>query len=227
MRPIIKLGLRRGDTTSVTTTAERHVAPPTSDAGFVSLFNGKDLTGWKPLPEQPGTWQVIDGILVGSNGPGHLYSAATTTRTSTSGLRWRSTGAAIRGAMPTSISGRRCSHRGRPASITQTEARPATRPKSLGGPAPRLAPFTSVTQRTGADAVQPARTAVKPDEWFTLEVIADGNHLVTKVNGSSPVDLVDPLSAIRRATLPCKSGGRPTYSRCARSRSKNCLRPSL
>jgi hypothetical protein len=40
----------------------------------VSLFNGKDLTGWKTRPGKPGNWQVIDGILVGSKDPECLFS---------------------------------------------------------------------------------------------------------------------------------------------------------
>jgi hypothetical protein len=44
-------------------------------SGFRPLFNGRDLTGWKPHPRQPGDWRVEDGKLIGS-GPktSHLYS---------------------------------------------------------------------------------------------------------------------------------------------------------
>ena len=35
------------------------------EAGFVPLFNGKDLSGWKPLnPEAPMGWSVKDGVLI-------------------------------------------------------------------------------------------------------------------------------------------------------------------
>jgi Domain of Unknown Function (DUF1080) len=33
---------------------------------------------------------------------------------------------------------------------------------------------------------------VPPDTWFTQEVLADGNHLVIKVNGTTTVDYRDP-----------------------------------
>ena len=36
--------------------------PASSDGGFVSIFNGKDLTGWKGLE---GFWSVKDGAIVG------------------------------------------------------------------------------------------------------------------------------------------------------------------
>ncbi len=41
-------------------------------ANWVSLFNGKDLTGW--TPHGKATWSVQDGVLVGIGGMGHLYS---------------------------------------------------------------------------------------------------------------------------------------------------------
>ena len=49
--------------------------PSSLSSEWVSLFNGKDLTGWKTHPSQPGNWSVNHGILVGS-GPqvSHLYT---------------------------------------------------------------------------------------------------------------------------------------------------------
>jgi hypothetical protein len=32
-------------------------------AGFVALFNGRDLTGWKTPPGDGGHWKVIDGVI--------------------------------------------------------------------------------------------------------------------------------------------------------------------
>ena len=31
----------------------------------------------------------------------------------------------------------------------------------------------------------------KPDEWFTQEIIARGNHIIIKLNGKTTVDFVD------------------------------------
>jgi hypothetical protein len=38
-------------------------AQPSEDAGFESLFNGRDLTGWEGDPE---LWSVIDGAITGT-----------------------------------------------------------------------------------------------------------------------------------------------------------------
>lgn len=42
---------------------------PDDDAGFVSIFNGKDLTGWEGLPE---FWSVKDGAITGETKEGHI-----------------------------------------------------------------------------------------------------------------------------------------------------------
>jgi hypothetical protein len=41
------------------------VAPADTDtpAGFVSLFNGRDLTGWKIPKGDNGHWKVVDGVI--------------------------------------------------------------------------------------------------------------------------------------------------------------------
>lgn len=44
-----------------------------ADDGWVAIFNGKDLTGWKPSDENPGSFQVKDGILVIDGPRGHLF----------------------------------------------------------------------------------------------------------------------------------------------------------
>ncbi|NOY43096.1 MAG: DUF1080 domain-containing protein [Planctomycetes bacterium] len=52
---------------------------PSVGKSFTSLFNGKDLTGWKA--EGGARWQVKDGLIVGRQGPnneaGDLFSKKT------------------------------------------------------------------------------------------------------------------------------------------------------
>jgi 3-keto-disaccharide hydrolase len=44
---------------------------------WISLFNGKDLTGWTPHGKT--TWSVQHGVLVGIGGMGHIYTDVTCT----------------------------------------------------------------------------------------------------------------------------------------------------
>ena len=45
---------------SVVATTQSQTAPP---PGFVSIFNGKDLTGWKIPVGDNGHWKVLDGVI--------------------------------------------------------------------------------------------------------------------------------------------------------------------
>ena len=45
-------------------------AAPT-EPGWTSLFNGKDLTGWKVVT--PASWTVKDGAIVANGMAGHAY----------------------------------------------------------------------------------------------------------------------------------------------------------
>jgi hypothetical protein len=47
-----------------------------NDAGWVALFNGKDLEGWKVMGGKPGAWIVENGTLRGAGGPCYLVSDA-------------------------------------------------------------------------------------------------------------------------------------------------------
>jgi len=57
------------------------VAQTTTPAGFVSLFNGKDFTGWKVPDGDNGHWKIVDGVIdydAQSEAPGdkNLWSVA-------------------------------------------------------------------------------------------------------------------------------------------------------
>lgn len=43
------------------------------EEGFVSLFDGKTLNGWKAATEHPGTWKIEDGALVARGDRCHLF----------------------------------------------------------------------------------------------------------------------------------------------------------
>ncbi len=54
-------------------------APVKSDTGFVSLFNGTDLSGWQV--HGPERWYVEDGLLVCESGPDAEYGYLATEQT--------------------------------------------------------------------------------------------------------------------------------------------------
>ena len=140
------------------------------DKGWVQLFNGKDLTGWKTHPKDKAKWEVQEGILIGTGPVGHLYSE----RDDYQNFRYRVE------AM--------INDKGNSGQYFHTQFGP-------GFPKGYEAQINSTHRdpvKTGSlygfkDCLIKEKLH-KPDEWFTQEVIVEGNHVIIKVNGKTTVD---------------------------------------
>lgn len=146
-------------------------AADSKDEGWTPLFNGKDLTGWKVYPSGTGQWKVEDGILIGSGPASHLFSE----RGDYENFRYRvvasindhgNSGQYFRTKFGPGFP------KGYEAQINSTHRDPIKT-----GSLYRFAPVYEML--------------VKPNEWFTQEVIAVGDHIIIKVNGKTTVDFVD------------------------------------
>ncbi|HEV3119340.1 MAG TPA: family 16 glycoside hydrolase, partial [Gemmataceae bacterium] len=160
------------------------VAPQAAEvpSEFIDLFNGKDLTGWRTYPTDKAKWEVRDGILVGhGDHSGHLF----TDRDDYQNFVYRieakisdkgNSGQYFRVAYGPSYP------KGYEAQINSTHPDP---------------------QKTGSlwGFVPVKEMLVKPDEWFTQEVTAEGNHIVIKVNGEKVVDYKDPKNTYSKGCL--------------------------
>ena len=152
-----------------------------AEAGWVELFNGKDLTGWKKHPDDKAKWEVVDGTLVGTGPAGHLFSErgdyknfhfrieAKINDKGNSGQYFRATYA--KGFPP-----------GYEAQINSTSGDPIR----TGS----LYPDQLTSENERKETIV-GEQLVKPDEWLTQEVIAVGNHIVIKLNGKTTVDFLD------------------------------------
>jgi HEAT repeat protein len=149
------------------------ITPPTPpEKGFVALFNGRDLTGWEPHPSDKARWEVKDGVLIGGGGAGCLFSKhddyenfdfLIEAKINEGGNSGQYFRARFGPAYP----------QGYEAQINRDAATDGYGTGSLYG-------IVRVTEKLH-----------KPDEWFTQEVIADGDHIVIKVNGKVVVDAHD------------------------------------
>lgn len=144
-----------------------------AEQGWVQLFNGKDLTGWKTHPADKAKWEVKDGLLIGSGPVGHLFSE----RGDYENFHYRveamindkgNSGQYFRTRFEKSFP------RGYEAQINSTHRDPVKTGSLYGF----------------KDCIIHEKLH-KPDEWFTQEVIARGNHIIIKVNGKVTVDYVD------------------------------------
>ena len=142
----------------------------TKEKGWVSLFDGKTLGGWKTY-DGKGQWEVEDGVIHGSGPASHLFSP----RGDYKNFRYR---AEIKVA-----------DKGNSGMYFRTKLGP-------GFPKGYEAQVNSTHRdplKTGTlyGFVPVKEMLVPPDTWFTQEVEAIGNHIKIKVNGKQVVDFVD------------------------------------
>lgn len=145
------------------------------DKGWVSLFDGKTMTGWK-ASENTGSWRVEDGALVCHGPRSHLFyvgdeqpfvnfhfkAEVMTTPGSNSGIYFHT----------------RYQEEGWPKYGYEVQVNNSHKdPKRTGG-------LYGVVDVFEAPA--------KDNEWFTEEIIVQGKHIITKVNGKTLVDYVEP-----------------------------------
>jgi hypothetical protein len=169
-----------------------------TDKGWVSLFNGKDLTGWKTHPESPGKWEVKDGCIVGS---GEEASHLFTERGDFENFEYRieakindkgNSGQFFRAQFAKGYSP------GYEAQINSTHS-DVIRTGSLY---PNAALKLTKEERAKMMATTVVKEQLhKPDEWFTQLVIADGNHIQIFVNGKKTVDYIDEKNHLTKGHL--------------------------
>jgi hypothetical protein len=177
---------------------ERPKEPEPPPPGFVALFDGKDLSGWKTYPNQANNWRVQDGVLVGE-GPGG--SVLFTERGDFENFVLR---AEVR-----------LNAGGDSGLIFRSRFGPGTIPEEsyeaqiVNDPAPGVLPTGSiyVTSRRGASAVAASGPLPRPGEWFTYEITAQGYHFTLKVNGRVTLDWEDSRKIARTGHLAVQQLG--------------------
>ncbi|WP_298869321.1 DUF1080 domain-containing protein [uncultured Gimesia sp.] len=145
-----------------------------SDAGWVDLFNGKDLTGWRIA--EGGPWEVKDGTIVVSGKRSHLFTEkefknfefkadVMTTPGSNSGIFFHSK--FQEEGWPT---------QGYESQVNVTHKDPV---------------------KTGSiyNRVKLFKTPAKDNEWWTQHIIVKGRNVVIKINGETVIDYTEPEGA--------------------------------
>jgi hypothetical protein len=151
--------------------------------GWISLFNGKDLSGWKNNGQEK--WVAEDGAILGESTVGH-YGYLTTEKTySDFVLRLKF----------------KCETDGNSGVFTRsriTGDSPDTGPDIEG-----MQVEVDPTRHTGGIyesggrgwvALPPpaGEKAIKAREWNDLEIAVEGRHYVTRLNGVQCADFQDP-----------------------------------
>ncbi len=155
---------------SLTAAFAQDKAPAPGKDGWVSMFDGKTLNGWKPT-ERPENWSAANGSIIGKGERSHLFwmteecencefrAEVKLNKSGNSGMYFR---AQFMTGWPN----------GYEAQVNNSHKDP---------------------KRTGSlyNIVNVFEQLVPDDTWWTQHIIADGNHIVIKVNGKTAVDHVD------------------------------------
>ena len=140
------------------------------DDGWINMFDGKTLDGWK-ANEHPESWSARDGTIVGDGDESHLFwmtrkchdcefkADVKISDGGNSGMYFRT---AFGPGFP----------KGYEVQVNSTHKDPV-RTGSLYG-------FVKIYDQL-----------VPPDTWFNQHVIARGNHIIIEVNEKKVVDFVD------------------------------------
>lgn len=181
-------------------------AAPAAEPGFRPLFNGKDLTGWDG---NPAVWSVRDGALTGATaGPESLpYNQFLIWRGGTvknfelhaklrqtgnnSGIQYRSKELPAVG--PWSMGGYQCDAHSRLSSNGKLY-------EELGRTTLAENGQSVVVDPKGVRWLVAEREPVVVDsgEWNDFTIIAQGNHVIHKINGRVTVEVWDFQSSARQ-----------------------------
>ena len=144
--------------------------PAHSQQGWKRIFDGKTLAGWK-ASELPENWTVVDGAITGKGDRSHLF-----------------------------YMGEECENCEFKAEVKLNKGgnsgmyfRAKFMPGWPEGYEAQVNNSHKDWRRTGSlYAIQDVKEQlVGDDTWWTQHIIADGNHIVIKVNGKTVVDYVD------------------------------------
>jgi hypothetical protein len=137
---------------------------------WISLFNGKDLTGW--VVHGKATWTVVDGVMIGEvvngDGVGHIYSDPTATDFEAKGT-FRITG-------PKSNSGFYFRAKVTPG---QPDAFPRGYEAQI---CHNQDASTGSLWKPGTPTGKATKLITKDGEWFTYKIRAVGTHIQFWIN---------------------------------------------
>jgi len=144
-------------------------APKPDKDGWYSLFNGKDLDGWKVSKENAESFKVEDGHIVANGEPAHLYYDGPVNKGKFKNFEWK------------------CEIMTKPKANSGMYFHTKYQPSGW--------PSNGIEVQVNNSHSDPRRTAsiyrikdvmndapAKDDEWFTQDVIVKDNKVTVKVN---------------------------------------------
>jgi hypothetical protein len=159
---------------------------PAQDKGWVSLFDGKTLDGWK-VGVNATSFKVEDGAIV-INGPrAHLYYVGPVNNHEFKNFEFKADVMTTPGSNSGIYFHTAYQEDGWPSKGYEVQVNNShTDPKRTAG-------LYGIKDNMEAPA--------KDGEWFTMQITVQGKHVTTSVNGKTIVDYTEPDNADRPADM--------------------------
>jgi hypothetical protein len=145
-------------------------APVPGKDGWISMFNGKTLDGWK-ANEEPGSWKAIDGAIVGDGPRSHLFW-----------MERECENCEFRAEV-------KLNHSGNSGMYFRTAFGPGF-PKGYEAQVENTSPDP---QKTGSlyGICKVTDQLIPDDTWWIQHIIVQGDHIIIKVNDKVVTDCRD------------------------------------
>ncbi len=155
-------------------------AASAEEEGWKSIFDGQSLNGWK-ASERPENWTVEEGAIVGRGPRSHLFYMDEQFENCEFKVEVK------------------LNKGGNSGMYFRTEFGPAW-PKGYEA---QVNNSHVDPKRTGSlyNFVDVRKKLIEDDTWWTQHIIADGNHIVIKVNDEVVVDFVDKANTYKKGHL--------------------------
>ncbi|HEC02925.1 MAG TPA: DUF1080 domain-containing protein, partial [Phycisphaerales bacterium] len=153
------------------------VSAETSGYGWVSLFDGKSLNGWK-ASENADSFSIRDGVIVASGPRNHLFYVGPIENAIFTDFELKVDVMAKPGANGGIYFHTEYQEQGWPLKGFEAQVNNTHKNKNRTG---SLFQMKDVATTPAADNV-----------WFTEHIIVKGNHIIVKVNGKTVVDWTEP-----------------------------------
>ena len=153
-------------------------AADSKEEGFVQLFDGKTLNGWK-INEQPDSWKIVDGAIVANGNRSHLFYVGDDKPFVNFELR-------VDVKTETEANGGIYFH-----TKFQDEGWPkyGFEAQVNNSPVGKKDPKKTGSLYAVKDVLE---LHVKDGEWYTETVIVQGNHVIIKINDKVVTDYTEP-----------------------------------